>query len=59
MSVVYEDNNWEVYARNGCLRITYNKDGFPSTIVLTPEIMKSKLLDILKDLPEELWVKEK
>lgn len=52
---IYEDDNWEIYERSGNLMITYNKDGFPTTIALTPEIMKSKLMDILKDLPYDVW----
>ena len=55
MAVVYKDDNWEIYEGNGCLRITYDKDGFPETIELTPEMMKSKLMDLLRDLPEGIW----
>ena len=53
---VYEDDNWVIDERNGNLRITLFEDcHFVEEIVITPELMKSQLLDILKMLPEEVW----
>lgn len=55
--IVYTDKNWEIYERNGNLRITLlDEHGFyKSSIELTPEIMGSKLVDLLKEFPEEVW----
>ena len=53
---VYEDDNWVIDERNGNLRITlFEDDHFVEEIIITPELMKSQLLDILKMLPEEVW----
>lgn len=57
---VYEDDSWVIHERNGNLRITlFENCHYVEEINLTPEMMKSKLLDILKMLPKEVWsVKE-
>ena len=53
---VYEDDNWVIDERNGNLRITlFENYHFVEEIIITPEFMKSQLLDILKMLPEEVW----
>ena len=53
---IYEDDNWVIHERNGNLRITLFEDNhYVEEINLTPEMMRSKLLDILKMLPEEIW----
>lgn len=52
---IYEDNNWVIHERNGDLRITLFEDNhYVEEISITPEIMKSKLMDTLKNLPEEI-----
>ena len=57
---IYEDDNWTIDEISGNLRITLFEDNhYVEEINLTPEMMKSKLLDVLKMLPEEVWkVKE-
>ena len=56
---IYEDDTWTIDERNGNLRITLFEDNhYVEEIDLTPEMMRSKLLDVLKMLPEEVW-KEK
>ena len=53
---VYEDDIWTIDEGNGNLRITLFKDGhYVEEVSLTPEIMQSKLLDILRMLPSEMW----
>ena len=53
---VYEDDNWTIDERNGNLRITLFKDyHYVEELSLTPEIMRSQLLDTLKMLPSEVW----
>ena len=53
---IYEDDTWVIHERNGNLRITLFEDNhYVEEIDLTPEMMRSKLLDILKMFPEEVW----
>lgn len=53
---VYEDDNWVIEEHNGNLRISLFKDyHYVEELTLTPEIMRSRLLDTLKELPEEIW----
>jgi hypothetical protein len=53
---IYEDDTWVIHERNGNLRITLVEDNhYVEEISITPEMMKSKLMDTLKDLPEEIW----
>lgn len=53
---IYEDDTWVIHERNGNLRITFFEDNhYIEEISITPEMMKSKLMDTLKDLPEEIW----
>ncbi len=53
---IYEDDTWVIHERNGNLRITLFEDNhYVEEISITPEMMKSKLMDTLKDLPEEIW----
>ena len=53
---IYEDDTWTIDERNGNLRITLFEDCYyVEEIYITPEIMRSKLLDVLKMLPEEIW----
>ena len=53
---VYEDDTWTIDEISGNLRITLFEDNhYVEEIDLTPEMMRSKLLDILKMLPKEIW----
>lgn len=52
---IYEDDTWTIDEISGNLRITLFEDyHYVEEIDLTPEIMRSKLLDILKMFPEEI-----
>lgn len=56
MKRIYEDDNWIIDKYSSGLRITLFKDGhYVEEVSLTPEIMQSKLLNILKMLPSEMW----
>ena len=53
---IYEDDDWTIEKCNGNLRISLFKDyHYVEELTLTPDIMRSKLLDTLKELPEEIW----
>ena len=53
---VYEDDTWVIDEFNNILRISlFENNHYIEEVYLTPEIMKSKLLDILKMFPEEIW----
>lgn len=53
---IYEDDTWTIDEISGNLRITLFEDcHYVEEINLTPEMMRSKLLDVLKMLPEEVW----
>ena len=53
---VYEDDNWVIEEHNGNLTISLFKDyHYVEELTLTPDIMRSRLLDTLKELPEEIW----
>ena len=53
---IYEDDTWTIDEISGNLRITLFEDNhYVEEINLTSEMMRSKLLDVLKMLPEEAW----
>lgn len=53
---VYEDDNWVIQETNGNLIISLFKDcHYIDEILITPTMMRSKLMDTLKQLPPEIW----
>jgi hypothetical protein len=53
---IYEDDNWVIQETNGNLIISLFKDyHYINEIVITPTMMRGKLMDTLKQLPPEIW----